>query len=183
MSRVNIVAERFGTFRSVLEGMGAPVWEQRDDPRPLPGALLDRCPLDSQRRDWVDEITQMSFAPGFSLRISFGWALATLDEIEDWRVAGVEYGKDLAADGVVDAWMDDWVPILGHNDGLVVVDRCDRTRRLWWEEGIAVALGVDVVGLLDLLIGLLRDGTYVWNAEFGGFDPGGVAGHPILDSY
>ena len=112
--------------------------------------------------------------------VSFGWTLLNLDEIVEWRVGGVEYGADLVLDEVADAWREDWVPILGADNGAVVVDSSDQVHRLSWESGHR-PFELDVAGLIDLLVSLLEDGTYVWDTEFGGFDFGKPEGHPILD--
>lgn len=179
MSHQSVIASRLSGLRSQLEQIGAPVWEL-GEPKVLPKALLDLCREGTQLRQWVEEVAYIDLPTDTRLKVSFGWTLLNLDEIVEWRVGGVEYGAALVLDEVADAWMEDWVPILGHNDGVAVVDGSDQVHRLWWESGHR-PFELDVAGIIDLLVSLLEDGTYVWDTEFGGFDFGKPEGHPILD--
>lgn len=172
---------RFEELRAELERIGAPVWVRRDDHKEIPTVLVPLCPSGSQRSDWVSYIARTDLPSNASLRVAFGWSLLNLDEIVEMRTGGVKYGEDLAADGVADAWLGHWVPILWHNDGVVVVDHADQVSRLWWEADSPTPMGLDPAGLIDLFISLLRAGTYVWDAAFQGFDRPGAGGHPVLD--
>lgn len=175
------MAERLERLRSALEAIGAPAWSP-GPVREVPASVADRCRPGSQLAEWVGYVASIDLRWDARQKVAFGWSLLNVDEIADRLGLGIGYGRDLAYDGVDDAWGEDWVPVLGHNDGLVVVDGSDAVHRLWWETG-DVPMGMDVAGLVDLLIALLEDGTYVWDTTHGAFDFGGAEGHPVLDAY
>lgn len=180
MSPSHQIADRLDRLRAALEGLGAPVWVQGSD-REIPGPVSVRCAPGSQLSEWVAYLASSGLGWDARLKVAFGWSLLNIDEIADRLELGLAYGRDLAEDGVGGAWADDWLPVLEHNDGLVVADSADGVHRLWWESG-SKSMGVDLAGLGELLVVLLVDGTYLWDAASGRFDLGDPEGHPVLDS-
>lgn len=173
------IHEHLERLRMELANVGAPVWTL-SDPMSIPPVIAELCRPGTQRRAWAEEVSQMDLPVDARLKVAFGWNLSNLDEMVRDQQLGESYGKDLQREGVPDAWRSDWVPILWHNDGLVVVDDHDQAHRLWWEGGVS-SLTVDLFNLVELLISLLANGTYVWDSESAGFGFGQARGHPILD--
>lgn len=173
------VAEKLEELRTVLSQQGAPVW-QTGRATDMPDELAQLCPSGTQRREWVMAVSSMDFSSNLYLSVAFGWSLLTLAEILEWRNEGVAWGEEVAAEGLRGLWKPDWVPILGHDDGMIVVDEQDMTHRIFLDSSCE-SIGKDVVVLLGLLISLLRDGTYVWNHDRGVFALTTGQGHSVLD--
>lgn len=173
------VTEKLRELRVALLEQGADVWKP-GPVREIPDELADICPPGTQRHEWVRAVSRMDFPGNLYLSVAFGWSLLTLSEIQEWRTQGAAWGREIAEVGGAELWMPCWLPILGHDDGMIVVDEQDSVHRVFLDS-TSESMGIDVVGLVELLIALLRDGTYVWNPNRNVFELSTGRGHPILD--
>lgn len=166
-------------LRMALLEQGADVW-QPGHVRDLPFELADICPPGTQRHEWVRAVSEMDFPGNLYVSVAFGWSLLTLHEVSEWRSRGAAWGQEVAEGGGAVPWRPSWIPILGHDDGMIVVDEQDSVHRLFLDSSLE-SMRIDVVGLIELLIALLRDGTYAWNPDRKVFELPTGRGHPILD--
>lgn len=148
-----------------LTGLGAPVPPVRSRPvSDIPHAVASRLVGGGERLTWIAEIVRVAFESEVPLRVAAGWWLIPVGEIESWIEGGYEYASELEEVGGR-VWEDEWLPLLGNQDGVIFADGRDRVHKLWWENGEVQDLEVSVLDFGELLISAL--GEEAWNEKSG----------------